>query len=87
MNSRRCISTTPLKDYAEYSRSAPCIAAKAGTLFSALGQERKGSERANVVRFALESGLRSSGFMSDPARMPVRGEDEPAKVVVVRATA
>jgi hypothetical protein len=40
MNSRRCISTTPLKDYAEYSRSAPCIAAKAGTLLSALGQER-----------------------------------------------
>jgi hypothetical protein len=40
MNSRRCISTTPLKDYAECSRSAPCIAAKAGTLLSALGQER-----------------------------------------------
>jgi hypothetical protein len=54
---------------------------------SAKGQERKGSERANVVRFALESGLRSSGFMSDLARMPVRGEDEPAKVIVVGATA
>jgi hypothetical protein len=40
MNSRRCISMTPPKDYAEYSRSAPCIAAKAGTLLSALGQER-----------------------------------------------
>jgi len=25
--------------------------------------------------------------MSDPARMPVRGEDEPAKVIVVGATA
>src|SRR5262245_49145968 len=31
------------KDYAEYSRSAPCIAAKAGTLLSALGQKRKSS--------------------------------------------
>src|SRR5215813_2016971 len=29
------------KDYAEYSRSKPCIAAKAGTLLSALGQKRK----------------------------------------------
>jgi hypothetical protein len=29
----------PAQDYAEYSRSAPCIAAKAGTLLSALGQE------------------------------------------------
>jgi hypothetical protein len=42
MNSRRCISMTPRpKDYAEYSRSKPWIAAKAGTLLSALGQKRK----------------------------------------------
>jgi hypothetical protein len=39
MNARRCISMTPLTDYAEYSRSAPCSAAKAGTV-SALGQAR-----------------------------------------------
>jgi len=31
MNSRRCISMTPRpKDYAEYSRWKPCLAAKAG---------------------------------------------------------
>src|SRR5262249_16432487 len=35
MNSRRCISMSPRpKDYAEYSRSKPCIAAKAGPLMS-----------------------------------------------------
>jgi hypothetical protein len=52
MSSCRCISTTPLKDYAEYSRSV----AKAGTLLSALGQKRKNSIRALDVRFTPESG-------------------------------
>src|SRR5262249_4304720 len=73
MNSRRCISMTPLKDYAEYSRSAPCTAAKAGTLLSALGQERTSTvhlpmsalppkadkrETSLIVRFVPKADLR-----------------------------
>jgi len=54
MNARRCISTTPLKDYAEYSRSAPCIAAKADTLDVRFGADVNRSP-ANV-RFTPQSG-------------------------------
>jgi hypothetical protein len=63
MNARRCISTTPLKDYAEYSRSAPCIAAKAGTLDVRFGSGADEGTLRGYVRLSLQSGHRV-GYVS-----------------------
>src|SRR5262249_7648723 len=58
MNSRRCISTTALKDYAEYSRLAPCIVAKAGTLDVRFGSGADVNRSPANVRFPPQSGHR-----------------------------
>jgi hypothetical protein len=57
MNSRRCTSTTPLKHYAEYSRSAPCFAVAFAHAMTALGHPRLRRSNYNTVhvRFALKS--------------------------------